>query len=122
MKKTIKNAIYEEIQNDVLQKINNKKIELNKSTIERILLMQKESNSKEKFLKNVNGIKDNKKLNKVLQIVNNDSNLYELQAYKDYLEISNNNISQSEKDTFLLEYIKQFFIILKIKGGENNDN
>ena len=58
-----------------------------------------------------------KKLNKILQVIKDNSKIQELQSYKDYESI-NNNITQNNLNEFKLDYIKQLFTILKIEGGE----
>ena len=116
LKSSIKNAILEQIQKDVLYL--SKEIKLNNTTIGRILLMLKQSKSVGEFLENVNAIKDVKKLQKVTSLIKNNERLKELEAYKDYSTLY--DISKEENDELILEYIKQLFIILKI-GGERND-
>ena len=124
---SINNVINEEIQesafndiylkNNEIQKNPNANIKLNNTTIGRVLLMLQESNTFEEFMKNLESIKDTKKLNKILQIIKDNSKIQELQSYKDYESI-NNNITQNTLNEFKLDYIKQLFTILKIGGGE----
>lgn len=124
---SINNVINEEIQesafndiylkNNEIQKNPNANIKLNNTTIGRVLLMLQESNTFEEFMKNLESIKDTKKLNKILQIIKDNSKIQELQSYKDYESI-NNNITQNILNEFKLDYIKQLFTILKIGGGE----
>ena len=83
--------------------------------------MLKESKNYDEFDKNVRSIKDVKKLENVLKIIENRNNIYSLQSYKDYedgLKSVTAVIQESEKEKFLLEYIKQFFTVLKIMGGK----
>ena len=79
--------------------------------------MLQESNTLEEFMNNIEAIKDMKKLNKILQVIKDNSKIQELQSYKDYESI-NNNITQTNLNEFKLDYIKQLFTILKIEGGE----
>ena len=79
--------------------------------------MLQESNTLEEFMNNIEAIKDMKKLNKILQVIKDNSKIQELQSYKDYESI-NNNITQNNLNEFKLDYIKQLFTILKIEGGE----
>ena len=99
------------------QKIKKVNIKLNNTTIGRVLLMLQESNTLEEFMNNIEAIKDMKKLNKILQVIKDNSKIQELQSYKDYESI-NNNITQTNLNEFKLDYIKQLFTILKIEGGE----
>lgn len=123
IRKVIKEEIQEKAFNEIytidseMQKINKVNIKLNNTTIGRVLLMLQESNTLEEFMNNVEAIKDTKKLNKILQVIKDNSKIQELQSYKDY-ECINNTVSQDELNEYKLEYIKQLFTILKIEGGE----
>ena len=123
LNKSIKKVINEEILIDALNTVekNYNKISINNTTIGRILLMLKESKNYEEFDKNVNSIKDDKKLNNIIKIIENKENLFKLDSYKIYeqsLKSINGVIQKEEQEKFILEYIKQFFMILKIKGGK----
>lgn len=124
LKKSIKQVILEEIQTDVFEKIQQNRTDLNNTTIGRILLMIQESSTVETLIDNIKAIKDIKKMKKVMNIIGNKENLYNLEAFNDYkeiLKISNKEIAEKDINKFMLEYIKQFFMMLKIKGGESND-
>ena len=123
LNKSIKKVINEEILIDALNTVekNYNKISINNTTIGRILLMLKESKNYEEFDKNVNSIKDDKKLKNIIKIIENKENLFKLDSYKIYeqsLKSINGVIQNEEQEKFILEYIKQFFMILKIKGGK----
>lgn len=123
LNKSIKKVIYEEILENAFKTVteNYDNININNTTIGRILLMLKESKNYDEFDKNVRSIKDVKKLENVLKIIENRNNIYSLQSYKDYedgLKSVTAVIQESEKEKFLLEYIKQFFTVLKIMGGK----
>ena len=123
LNKSIKKVINEEILIDALNTVekNYNKISINNTTIGRILLMLKESKNYEEFDKNVNSIKDDKKLKNIIKIIENKENLFKLDSYKIYeqsLKSINGVIQKEEQEKFILEYIKQFFMILKIKGGK----
>ena len=123
LNKSIKKVINEEILIDALNTVEKSynKISINNTTIGRILLMLKESKNYEEFDKNVNSIKDDKKLNNIIKIIENKENLFKLDSYKIYeqsLKSINGVIQKEEQEKFILEYIKQFFMILKIKGGK----
>lgn len=123
LNKSIKKVINEEILIDALNTVEKKynKISINNTTIGRILLMLKESKNYEEFDKNVNSIKDDKKLKNIIKIIENKENLFKLDSYKIYeqsLKSINGVIQNEEQEKFILEYIKQFFMILKIKGGK----
>ena len=123
IKKVINEQILENVFNTVLS--NYKKIKINSTTIGRILLMLKESKDYAEFEENVKGIKDVKKLDNIIKIIENKNNVYSLQAYKDYedgLKSMVSAIQEAEKETFILEYIKQFFTVLKIMGDKENLN
>ena len=122
--KSIKNVLIEEIKEDVLKQIGHNNIKLNNTTIGRILLMLQESQSLDTFMNNVKAIKDDKKLNKIINIIENKENLKSLQAYKDLdniFKLANSKIPDEDVEKYTLEYIKQFFSVLKIMGGESND-
>lgn len=123
LNKSIKKVINEEILENAFNTVtsNYNKVNINNTTIGRILLMLKESKNYADFDENVNGIKDVKKLDNVIKIIENKDRIYSLQAYKDYedgLKSITGVIQESEKEKFILEYIKQFFTILKIMGGK----
>lgn len=123
LNKSLKKVINEEILIDALNTVerNYNKISINNTTIGRILLMLKESKNYEEFDKNVNSIKDDKKLKNIIKIIENKENLFKLDSYKIYeqsLKSINGVIQNEEQEKFILEYIKQFFMILKIKGGK----
>ena len=123
LNKSIKKVINEEIIENAFDtvKSNYNRVNINNTTIGRILLMLKESNNYADFDENVKGIKDVKKLDNIIKIIENKDRLYSLQAYKDYedgLKTIAGVIQESEKEKFILEYIKQFFTILKIMGGK----
>ena len=123
LNKSIKKVINEEILIDALNTVekNYNKISINNTTIGRILLMLKESKNYEEFDKNVNSIKDDKKLKNIIKIIENKENLFKLDSYKIYeqsLKNVNGVIQKEEQEKFILEYIKQLFMILKIKGGK----
>ena len=123
LNKSIKKVINEEILENAFNTVtsNYNKVNINNTTIGRILLMLKESKNYADFDENVNGIKDVKKLDNVIKIIENKDRIYSLQAYKDYedgLKSITGVIQESEKEKFILEYIKQFLTILKIMGGK----
>lgn len=129
LKKAIKQVIIEEIKTDVFEKVEKSKLDLNNTTIGRVLLMIQESNTEETLLNNIKAIKDDKKMKKVIDIIKSRENLENLDAFNDYkriLEIDDEEISEEEKNKFRIEYIKQLFILLKLEkkneeGGKNND-
>ena len=83
--------------------------------------MLKESQNYDEFDANIKGIKDVKKLDNVIKMIENKENVYKLQAYKDYedgLKSITCVIQEAENEKFILEYVKQFFTVLKIMGGK----
>lgn len=123
LNKSIKKVINEEILIDALNTVekNYNKISINNTTIGRILLMLKESKNYEEFDQNVKSIKDDKKLKNIIKIIENKENVFKLDSYKIYeqsLKNVNGVIQKEEQEKFILEYIKQLFMILKIKGGK----
>ena len=118
LNKSIKNVIIEEIEEDAFNKLKDVKINISNAAINRVLLMLKESDTLDEFMRNVEGIKDLKKLKKILEIIKEKNNLYELSAYKDYENVCNGKVSEFDNTSFALEYTKQLFTILRIKGGE----
>lgn len=129
LKKSIKQVIIEEIKTDVFEKVEKNKLDINNTTIGRVLLMIQESNTEEILLNNIKAIKDDKKMKKVIDIIKSRENLENLGAFNDYkkiLEIDDEKISEEEKNKFRKEYIKQLFILLKLekkikKEEKNND-
>ena len=123
LNKSIKKVINEEILIDALNTVekNYNKISISNTTIGRILLMLKESKNYEEFDQNVKSIKDDKKLKNIIKIIENKENVFKLDSYKIYeqsLKNVNGVIQKEEQEKFILEYIKQLFMILKIKGGK----
>lgn len=116
LKISISNVIKEEMLANALERL--KPNYLNNTSIGRVLLMIKESNTYEELKNNINAIKDNKKLNKVLSIVEK-SDLTNINAYRDYTKLF--SISDKELDKFKLDYVKELFLVLKIIGGSKND-
>ena len=138
LNKSIKKVIKEEIMENTFKIVDEsyEKLKINNTTIGRVLLMLKESKNYDEFDRNVKAIKDDKKLEKVVKIIENKENLYSLDSYKLYIEnaymtkknveiVGNEEISEMEKfiskeeqEYFVMEYIKQFLTVLKIKGGK----
>ena len=123
LNKSIKQVINEEIAENTFEivKANYNKVNINNTTIGRILLMLKESQNYDEFDANIKGIKDVKKLDNVIKMIENKENVYKLQAYKDYedgLKSITGVIQEAENEKFILEYVKQFFTVLKIMGGK----
>ena len=123
LNKSIKQVINEEIAENTFEivKANYNKVNINNTTIGRILLMSKESKNYDEFDANIKGIKDVKKLDNVIKMIENKENVYKLQAYKDYedgLKSITGVIQEAENEKFILEYVKQFFTVLKIMGGK----
>ena len=123
LNKSIKQVINEEIAENTFEivKSNYNKVNINNTTIGRILLMLKESQNYDEFDANIKGIKDVKKLDNVIKMIENKENVYKLQAYKDYedgLKSITCVIQEAENEKFILEYVKQFFTVLKIMGGK----
>ena len=123
LNKSIKQVINEEIAENTFEivKANYNKVNINNTTIGRILLMLKESKNYDEFDANIKGIKDVKKLDNVIKMIENKENVYKLQAYKDYedgLKSITGVIQEAENEKFILEYVKQFFTVLKIMGGK----
>ena len=88
LNKSIKKVIKEEIMENTFKIVDEsyEKLKINNTTIGRVLLMLKESKNYDEFDRNVKAIKDDKKLEKVVKIIENKENLYSLDSYKLYIE------------------------------------
>lgn len=131
LKKSIENAIVENILEQATN-INQEIYKLNNTTIGRLLLMRKQSKTFEEFLENVDSIKDNKKLDNVKKLLKSKrEELLNMDSIKDlsrlnqelelneFEQIGNEKIyiEKGKYQKFILEYVKQVLIQLKI--GEN---
>lgn len=117
LKRTLEDAISDEIIYDVIDTVSGE-YKLNNSTIGRVLLMLKQSKNIEEFYRNVESIKNDKKLKKVEALLKGkEKELLKLNAVKCYEEIIGKEILNYEK--YKMEYIKQILMQLKIEGGEN---
>mgnify|MGYP005761246875 FL=1 len=124
LNKAMKKVIFENIADNafVMVKKNYRNINVNNTTIGRVLLMLKESNNYAEFYANIRGIKDDEKLENIIKIIENKDNVYMLPAYYDYKEAiesisSTSHVADADNEMFILEYIKQIFTVLKILGG-----
>lgn len=124
LNKAMKKVIFENIADSafVMVKKNYRNINVNNTTIGRVLLMLKESKSYTEFCTNIYSIKDDKKLDNIIKIIENKNNIYMLPAYQDYKEAiesisATSHVTDLENEIFILEYIKQIFMVLKILGG-----
>ena len=124
LNKAMKKVIIENIADSafVMVKKNYRNINVNNTTIGRVLLMLKESNNYAEFYANIRGIKDDKKLENIIKIIENKDNIYKLPAYYDYKNAiesisPTSHVADADNEMFILEYIKQIFTVLKIMGG-----
>ena len=124
LNKAMKKVIIENIADSafVMVKKNYRNINVNNTTIGRVLLMLKESNNYAEFYANIRGIKDDKKLENIIKIIENKDNIYMLPAYYDYKNAiesisPTSHVADADNEMFILEYIKQIFTVLKIMGG-----
>ena len=124
LNKAMKKVIIENIADSafVMVKKNYRNINVNNTTIGRVLLMLKESKNYAEFYANIRGIKDDKKLENIIKIIENKDNIYMLPAYYDYKNAiesisPTSHVAVADNEMFILEYIKQIFTVLKIMGG-----
>lgn len=111
----IKNSISDDILYDVVK--NNSRTKLNNSTIGRLLLMVKESNTLNDFINNISEIKDIKKNRAVKNLFTNvTSKVNDLSTVKDLKNLI--TIDEQTMNKYYLEYIKQILIQKKIEGAK----
>ncbi len=106
--KSIDDAILDEVTKQKFQNINN-------STIGRLLLMLKQSKTKNQFLENVGSIKDKKKLETIKHLLKNVNSQLEILTDLHEIEMTcKTNIFN--EDEYYLKYVKQILIQMKIEG------
>ena len=104
-----------------INQISKQKYKFNNATIGRIRLMLNQSENVEDFENNINSIKDRKKLREITKMIENfKKELPELDAVKDLetlnIKVKNEEVGISKEilDKYIMEYIKQCLISIKI--------
>ena len=118
---SINNVIKDDIVESAINQISKQKYKFNNATIGRIRLMLNQSENVEDFENNINSIKDRKKLREITKMIENfKKELPELDAVKDLetlnIKVKNEEVGISKEilDKYIMEYIKQCLISIKI--------